>query len=89
MYINVLNILVLTLPGTPTTYYGEEIGMLDIPIPSYEDTQDPSGKKLGPVGSALITLTVGIVIKTPHCLITKICAYLSQAIVSDYLHKHV
>ncbi|XP_077193498.1 amino acid transporter heavy chain SLC3A1 [Paroedura picta] len=30
-YINVLNMLLLTLPGTPTTYYGEEIGMEDIP----------------------------------------------------------
>ncbi|XP_008113929.1 amino acid transporter heavy chain SLC3A1 [Anolis carolinensis] len=29
-YINVINMLLLTLPGTPTTYYGEEIGMEDI-----------------------------------------------------------
>ncbi|XP_028580655.2 amino acid transporter heavy chain SLC3A1 [Podarcis muralis] len=28
-YINVINMLLLTLPGTPTTYYGEEIGMED------------------------------------------------------------
>nr|XP_014430282.2 neutral and basic amino acid transport protein rBAT [Pelodiscus sinensis]XP_025041634.1 neutral and basic amino acid transport protein rBAT [Pelodiscus sinensis] len=26
-YTNVINMLLLTLPGTPTTYYGEEIGM--------------------------------------------------------------
>ncbi|NXU56722.1 SLC31 protein, partial [Turnix velox] len=26
-YINVINMLLLTLPGTPITYYGEEIGM--------------------------------------------------------------
>ncbi|KAM9062458.1 neutral and basic amino acid transport protein rBAT [Sarcophilus harrisii] len=26
-YINVMNMLILTLPGTPITYYGEEIGM--------------------------------------------------------------
>ncbi|CAI9571878.1 unnamed protein product [Staurois parvus] len=25
-YVNVLNMLLLTLPGTPTTYYGEELG---------------------------------------------------------------
>ena len=41
--------LLLTLPGTPTTYYGEEIGMLDIPLPSWEDTIDPAGKNMGPV----------------------------------------
>ncbi|XP_062981626.1 amino acid transporter heavy chain SLC3A1 [Elgaria multicarinata webbii] len=29
-YINVINMLLLTLPGTPTIYYGEEIGMEDI-----------------------------------------------------------
>ena len=27
-----LNVLLLTLPGTPTTYYGEEIRMTDVPI---------------------------------------------------------
>ncbi|KAM5165591.1 amino acid transporter heavy chain SLC3A1 [Mantella aurantiaca] len=30
-YVNVLNMLLLTLPGTPTTYYGEELGMIDNP----------------------------------------------------------
>ncbi|XP_077138516.1 amino acid transporter heavy chain SLC3A1-like [Ranitomeya variabilis] len=28
-YVNVFNMLLLTLPGTPTTYYGEELGMID------------------------------------------------------------
>lgn len=28
-----LNVLLLTLPGTPTTYYGEEIQMTDVDIP--------------------------------------------------------
>ncbi|KAM8947824.1 amino acid transporter heavy chain SLC3A1 [Pelodytes ibericus] len=28
-YVNVFNMLLLTLPGTPTLYYGEELGMLD------------------------------------------------------------
>ncbi|XP_007942575.1 neutral and basic amino acid transport protein rBAT [Orycteropus afer afer] len=29
-YVNVMNMLILTLPGTPITYYGEEIGMENI-----------------------------------------------------------
>ncbi|XP_009866231.1 PREDICTED: neutral and basic amino acid transport protein rBAT [Apaloderma vittatum] len=29
-YVNVMNVLLLTLPGTPVTYYGEEIGMENI-----------------------------------------------------------
>ena len=44
-----MNMMLLTLPGTPTTYYGEEIGMLDIPVPAFEDNKDPYGMKLGPV----------------------------------------
>ncbi|MFL5787613.1 MAG: alpha-amylase family glycosyl hydrolase [Flavisolibacter sp.] len=34
--------LLLTLRGTPTIYYGEELGMLDVPIPANE-VQDPQG----------------------------------------------
>ena len=34
--------LLLTLRGTPTIYYGEEIGMRDVPIPAAE-IQDPQG----------------------------------------------
>ncbi len=34
------NMLLLTLRGTPTTYYGEEIGMQNVPIPP-EFIQDP------------------------------------------------
>ncbi|XP_038071631.1 maltase A3-like [Patiria miniata] len=39
-YARALNVLNLLLPGTPTTYYGEEIAMEDIWV-SYNDTQDP------------------------------------------------
>jgi len=46
-YGDALNMLLLTLKGTPTTYYGEELGMIDIEV-SYEDTQDPFGKNMGP-----------------------------------------
>lgn len=35
--------LLLTLRGTPTCYYGDEIGMQDVPIPP-EQVQDPQGK---------------------------------------------
>lgn len=34
--------LLLTLRGTPTVYYGDEIGMKDVPIP-FEEVQDPQG----------------------------------------------
>ncbi|KAH9488173.1 Maltase 1 [Bulinus truncatus] len=47
VYADALNMLLLTLKGTPTTYYGEEIGMEDIQV-SYEETQDPFGKNMGP-----------------------------------------
>jgi alpha-glucosidase len=36
----IANMLLLTLRGTPTTYYGEEIGMENVPIPP-EFVQDP------------------------------------------------
>ena len=26
-YVDAMNMMLLTLPGTPTTYYGEELGM--------------------------------------------------------------
>jgi alpha-glucosidase len=37
--------LLLTLRGTPTLYYGEEIGMTDVPIPLAE-IQDPMGRNM-------------------------------------------
>lgn len=42
-YICVINMLLLTLPGTPTTYYGEEIGMENINVTDSQ-IQDPAGK---------------------------------------------
>ncbi|KAL7638994.1 UNVERIFIED_CONTAM: hypothetical protein RMT77_010528 [Armadillidium vulgare] len=45
--IDALNMLVLLLPGTGVSYYGDEIGMVDAVI-SFEDTQDPAGINLGP-----------------------------------------
>ncbi|KAL0983846.1 hypothetical protein UPYG_G00133510 [Umbra pygmaea] len=42
-YVRVINMLLLTLPGTPTTYYGEEIGMENIEV-TMDQIQDPFGK---------------------------------------------
>ncbi|XP_059155316.1 maltase 1-like [Physella acuta] len=46
-YVDVYNMLVLTLWGTPTTYYGEELGMLQANI-TWEETVDPWGLNFGP-----------------------------------------
>nr|XP_061794618.1 amino acid transporter heavy chain SLC3A1-like [Nerophis lumbriciformis] len=42
-YSRVINMLLLTLPGTPTTYYGEEIGMENINV-TESQIQDPAGR---------------------------------------------
>ncbi|HEX6916139.1 MAG TPA: alpha-amylase family glycosyl hydrolase, partial [Chitinophagaceae bacterium] len=42
MQARVAALLLLTLRGTPTIYYGEEIGMTDVPIP-FDEVQDPQG----------------------------------------------
>lgn len=39
-YVPAINMLLLTLPGTPTTYYGEEIGMENVNV---SVIQDPFG----------------------------------------------
>ncbi len=41
--------LLLTLRGTPTVYYGDEIGMEDVPIPP-ERVQDPYEKQVPGIG---------------------------------------
>ena len=38
--------LLLTLRGTPTMYYGDELGLVDVPVPP-EAIEDPVGKNLG------------------------------------------
>ncbi|XP_037663195.1 neutral and basic amino acid transport protein rBAT [Choloepus didactylus] len=39
-YVNVMNMLILTLPGTPITYYGEEIGMENILATNLNESYD-------------------------------------------------
>uniref|UniRef100_A0A2C9KXC9 Glycosyl hydrolase family 13 catalytic domain-containing protein n=1 Tax=Biomphalaria glabrata TaxID=6526 RepID=A0A2C9KXC9_BIOGL len=46
-YVDAYNMLLLTLKGTPTTYYGEELGMLQADI-SWNETKDPWGLNYGP-----------------------------------------
>src|ERR1700754_2107852 len=41
--------LLLTLRGTPTLYYGDEIGMVDVPIP-HQRVQDPFEKNVPGMG---------------------------------------
>jgi alpha-glucosidase len=41
-YVRIAQMLLLTLRGTPTLYYGDELGMSDVPIPQ-ELVVDPAG----------------------------------------------
>lgn len=47
-YVNAINALLLLLPGTPTVYYGDEIGMLNVDV-SFEETKDTNALKYGKV----------------------------------------
>jgi alpha-glucosidase len=46
--LKVLATLLLTIRGTPFLYYGEEIGMRDIPITKKSDVLDPVGRRFWP-----------------------------------------
>ena len=45
-HIRIAAMLLLTLGGTPTLYYGEELGMHGVPIPP-ERARDPQGRRIG------------------------------------------
>jgi glycosidase len=47
--VNIANALLLLLGGTPIVYYGEEIGMEDLPLANlkFNECQDQFGKKYG------------------------------------------
>ncbi len=61
-FASALNVMLLLLPGTATTYQGEEIGMVDT-IVSYEETLDPWGKNFGPVSLSLFFYFILLSIK--------------------------
>lgn len=44
-----MHTLQLLLPGTAVIYYGDEIGLKDAPVPSFNLTQDPVGIAAGEV----------------------------------------
>lgn len=46
-FVTAANLVLLTLPGTPTCYYGDEIGLENVEV-SFDQCQDPYGKKHGP-----------------------------------------
>lgn len=48
-YIDLANVLNILLGGTSITYYGEEIGMVDLPKDklTFEECQDEAGKRRG------------------------------------------
>ena len=52
-YRDLLNMLMLLIPGAAVTYYGEEIGMQET-TPSFDETQDVFGKQMGPVSYATV-----------------------------------
>ncbi len=56
-YVNAANMLALTLPGTATTYYGEEIGMEDTRIGS-GDKKDKISDKYRTVSFCAFALVV-------------------------------
>uniref|UniRef100_A0A2C9K4R1 Glycosyl hydrolase family 13 catalytic domain-containing protein n=1 Tax=Biomphalaria glabrata TaxID=6526 RepID=A0A2C9K4R1_BIOGL len=55
--VNAFNMLLMTLKGTPTTYYGEEIGMEDISL-TYQESQDPWAINAGPDRYLLVSRDV-------------------------------
>ncbi|XP_059617992.1 alpha-glucosidase-like [Phlebotomus argentipes] len=57
--IGLMNTLVLTLPGTSITYYGEEIGMLDFRDFDFWDSRDPNRTPMQWDDSAFAGFTSG------------------------------
>jgi len=40
--VDAMNMIYMLLPGTPITYYGEELGMVDAKLASPTDKRDPA-----------------------------------------------
>ena len=51
-YVDVMTLLLLLLPGTPTVYQGDEIAMTNVDVP-WEQAQDPKALYFGKVNSEL------------------------------------
>ena len=45
-FVDAMNMIVMLLPGTPVTYYGEELGLADGPQASDEGKRDPMGRDI-------------------------------------------
>ncbi len=58
--VDMANALYLLLGGTAITYYGEEIGMTDLPkdLLKFEDCQDEAGKRHGVIKIHILIFTV-------------------------------
>ncbi|CAK9300638.1 unnamed protein product [Gordionus sp. m RMFG-2023] len=52
---DVFHMLILLLPGTPTVYYGDELGMTNIDVPPFTQTQDSFALNMGPERYKLYT----------------------------------
>jgi alpha-glucosidase len=79
--------LLLTLRGTPTIYYGEEIGMAQVPIPP-ERVQDPFEKNVPGIGVGRDNCRTPMQWDAgPHAGFSKVEPWLPLA--SDYRRENV
>ncbi|MGO1050132.1 alpha-amylase family glycosyl hydrolase [Crossiella sp. CA198] len=94
-------LLLLTLRGTPTLYYGEELGLSDLPIPR-ERWQDPLGRDQVrgpmpwtstehttwlPANAHYLANTVESQLADPHSTLTLYCRLLALRRANPALHR--
>ena len=73
-YVDVMTLLLLLLPGTPTVYQGDEIGMRDVDV-SWEQTQDPKALFYGKVRSDNDLLLFSCIVVIVHSLYQPLSHY--------------